>query len=82
MENMLINVMTYGEGSHNYHHTFPMDYKGAELGDFYLNLTTLVIDLFARIGLAYDLRTVSKDVVRGRTLRTGDGSRPFATPDH
>lgn len=55
-----------GEGWHNYHHVFPWDYKAAELGH-YFNVTTFWIQLFAKIGWAYDLKEPSKDLVR-RTI--------------
>lgn len=68
--------MANGEGWHNYHHTFPWDYKAAELGDYYGNLTTGVIDLFAKLGWAYELKTVSKEMIEKRAKRTGDGTHP------
>jgi len=75
-QNLSVAVAALGEGWHNYHHVFPWDYKTAELGDYAVNLTALVIDFFAWTGLAYDLRTVPKEVVRNRIIRTGDGSHP------
>lgn len=51
-----------GEGWHNYHHVFPWDYKAAELGNYRANPTTLFIDFMARIGWAYDLKTVPNEV--------------------
>ena len=63
-----------GEGWHNYHHVFPWDYKAAELGNYRLNLTTAFIDFFARIGWAYDLKTVPATMIQRRVERTGDGS--------
>lgn len=74
-ENKLISFLTYGEGWHNYHHVFPWDYKTGELSSYRLNQTTLLIDLFAKIGWAYDLKTTSIDMVEKRATRTGDGSR-------
>jgi len=76
VENKCVSVLTWGEGWHNYHHTFPCDYKAAELGDYSLNVTTAVIDMFAALGLAYDLKTVSHNVIRARVQRTGDGTHP------
>lgn len=70
-----MSVATCGDGWHNYHHTFPWDYKNAELLDYKLNLSTLVIDMFSLIGWAYDLKTVPTDLVTKRALRTGDGTR-------
>ncbi|XP_058795980.1 acyl-CoA Delta-9 desaturase-like [Phymastichus coffea] len=76
VENMSAAILTSGEGWHNYHHAFPWDYSASELGNHWTNNTTRFIDFFARIGWAYDLKTVSPDLVRKRTLRTGDGSHP------
>lgn len=74
-ENILVSMATCGDGWHNYHHTFPWDYKNAELLDYKLNLSTLFIDLFSLIGWAYDLKTVPAELVAKRALRTGDGTR-------
>jgi len=74
----LIAVLTLGEGWHNYHHVFPWDYKTAELGNYRFNATTAFIDFFAKIGWAYDLKTVSDDVIQKRAGRTGDGSNKYS----
>ncbi|XP_012160504.1 acyl-CoA Delta(11) desaturase isoform X2 [Ceratitis capitata] len=73
-ENKSVAFFAFGEGWHNYHHVFPWDYKTAELGDYSLNLTTAFIDFFAKIGWAYDLKQVSRDIIEKRVKRTGDGS--------
>jgi stearoyl-CoA desaturase (delta-9 desaturase) len=73
-ENKLVSWGAIGEGWHNYHHTFPYDYRASELG-YEINLTSMFIDLMARIGWAYDLKTVHPETVYKRMLRTGDGSR-------
>ncbi|GJQ73942.1 Desat1 [Trypoxylus dichotomus] len=73
-ENFSVAALALGEGWHNYHHTFPWDYKTSELGKYTSNFSTAFIDLFAKIGWAYDLKTVSEEVVRKRTIRTGDGT--------
>lgn len=78
-ENMFVSVATCGDGWHNYHHTFPWDYKNAELLDYKLNLSTLFIDAFSLIGWAYDLKTVPAELVSKRALRTGDGTRKPTT---
>lgn len=63
-----------GEGWHNYHHTFPWDYKAAELGKYSVNATAFWIDLWAKIGWAYDLKAPSKELVMKVVLNHGDGS--------
>lgn len=65
--------ITVGEGWHNYHHTFPWDYKAAELGNYSINLTNAFIEFFSLIGWAYDLKTVSADMIKKRSNRTGQG---------
>lgn len=76
---MFVSVATCGDGWHNYHHTFPWDYKNAELLDYKLNLSTLFIDIFSLIGWSYDLKTVPADLVSKRAQRTGDGTRSNLT---
>lgn len=63
-----------GEGWHNYHHTFPWDYKTSELGKYSTNFTAAFIDFMAKIGWAYELKTVPEEMVKRRVLRTGDGT--------
>lgn len=67
-------MLAFGEGWHNYHHVFPWDYRTAELGKYHFNFTTAFINFFARIGWAYDLKTVSYDIIEKRVKRTGDGT--------
>ncbi|XP_013100667.2 acyl-CoA Delta-9 desaturase-like [Stomoxys calcitrans] len=76
-ENNIVNILAVGEGFHNYHHVFPWDYKASELGHYALNLGATFIDFFAKIGWAYDLKTVSPQMIRNRVERTGDGSHPI-----
>jgi stearoyl-CoA desaturase (delta-9 desaturase) len=42
--NALVSIFAMGEGWHKYHHTFPWDYKAAELGNYTLNATTFLLD--------------------------------------
>ncbi|XP_017773359.1 PREDICTED: acyl-CoA desaturase-like isoform X2 [Nicrophorus vespilloides] len=76
-ECMTVSILSQGEGWHNYHHTFPWDYRAAEFGTR-VSLTTLTIDALAMLGFAYDLRTTSKKIIQQRVLRTGDGSHPIS----
>ena len=69
-ENVAVTIGAIGEGFHNYHHTFPQDYATSEFGSK-LNLTTMFINLMAKIGWAYDLKTMSKEVIEARKRRTG-----------
>lgn len=69
-----VSMATFGEGYHNYHHVFPWDYKTAEFGNSFMNVTTMFIEICAKFGWTYDLQTVSVDMVEKRVKRTGDGS--------
>ena len=58
-QNLITSILAVGEGWHNYHHTYPFDYKAAELPWFVeINLTTLFIECMAFIGQAYDLKEI------------------------
>lgn len=61
-ESIWTTVTAFGEGGHNYHHTFPQDYRTSEMSAIF-NLTKYFIDLFAKIGWAYDLKVVSDDTI-------------------
>ncbi|CAL8128680.1 unnamed protein product [Orchesella dallaii] len=61
----LVAFLTVGEGWHNFHHTFPWDYRTSEFG-WKINVSTIFIDFFAWIGWAYDLRTVSPQLIEKR----------------
>ncbi len=39
------------------------------------------IEYFASIGQAYDLKSVSQDMIKKRVLRTGDGTHPYSQSD-
>ena len=77
-----MSILAFGEGWHNYHHTFPWDYKTAELGFYKYNFTTAFIDFFAKIGWAYDLKSVPQKIVFQRVQRTGDGSHSHYDHSH
>ncbi|XP_070159023.1 acyl-CoA Delta-9 desaturase-like [Polyergus mexicanus] len=73
-DNAGVSFLTLGEGWHNYHHVFPWDYKAGEFGNYWLNFTATFIDLCAYLGLAYDLKTASADMVKKRVLRSSEMS--------
>lgn len=71
-ENYKVVIATWGEGYHNYHHTFPWDYSASELGwQQNFNLATAFIDFMAYIGQAYDLKKPPPEMVQKRKERTG-----------
>ncbi|OQR77861.1 acyl-CoA desaturase-like [Tropilaelaps mercedesae] len=69
-ENWVVSIGAQGEGWHNYHHTFPYDYKTSEV-PYTLNVTTMFIDAMRLIGQAYDCRVVPPETVKARMMRTG-----------
>ena len=76
VENFFVSLFAFGEGYHNFHHTFPQDYSTSELG-IRINLTTMLLDFMALIGQVYDRKKMSADLVKQRMLRTGDGTTGF-----
>ncbi|CAG5106882.1 Similar to Acyl-CoA Delta(11) desaturase (Spodoptera littoralis) [Cotesia congregata] len=76
-ENSTVAFFTLGEGWHSYHHTFPWDYKAAELGAYGLNATTGFIDIMSWFGLAYDLKKVNKELVERISRSKGDGTDSY-----
>lgn len=73
VENKCVSMMSNGEGWHNYHHSFPWDYKASEYGQGN-NFTSTVIEFFAKIGWAYDLKIAPEEMVFKKVARSGDGS--------
>jgi len=72
-ENRWVSFWAIGEGFHNFHHSFPHDYKTSEYG-WKLNLTSMFIDLMSVLGQAYDLRTVKKETIDKLKDNKGDPS--------
>ncbi|GMR46570.1 hypothetical protein PMAYCL1PPCAC_16765, partial [Pristionchus mayeri] len=65
--------LTNGEAWHNYHHTFPQDYRASE----YMwrgNMSAMMIDFFAYMGWVWDLKTMSMKAIERQKLK-GDCSR-------
>lgn len=82
MENQLVAYVSIGEGWHNYHHSFPSDYRAAELGSGF-SPSTSFIEFFARLGLIYDLKTAPYTIIEHRAMRKGDGTHPvFGKPEN
>lgn len=57
------------EGFYNYHHEFLWDYAADELGTKW-NLSTSFINLMAKWGQDYDLRSASPELIAKRMKRT------------
>lgn len=70
----MVAFFAYGEGWHNYHHTFPWDYRGAELNSHICNFNLTVINYFARLGWVYDLKQAPQSMVQKWAQKYGDGT--------
>jgi len=64
-DNWLLSLLTFGEGYHNYHHTFQADYRN---GPFWYNIdvSKWLIWSLSRAGLARSLRRVPVDITLGK----------------
>ncbi|ERL96240.1 acyl-CoA Delta-9 desaturase-like [Dendroctonus ponderosae] len=71
-DSVLVSALTLGEGQHNYHHTFPWDFRGAATGMLRWNLTLFFILACAKIGWAYEMKAPSDEIVKKRAARTGE----------
>jgi len=59
-ENLFVSIVTNGEGSHNYHHLYPKDFRASDsFSDW--NPTTQFILLLQKCGLASNLSYFSKE---------------------
>jgi stearoyl-CoA desaturase (delta-9 desaturase) len=81
-ENLAVALGAIGEGWHNYHHTFPWDYRTSELGKYATNITLVILDYMAAIGQVYDRKFVSEEMIQKRCSRTGDGTHPVWKPEN
>ncbi|XP_063897096.1 acyl-CoA Delta-9 desaturase [Helicoverpa armigera] len=70
-ENAFVSSVSFGEGWHNYHHSFPFDFKAAEFCDRF-NWSTNMIRWWARQGWAYDLKEATPEMVSSLMKRAGD----------
>lgn len=68
-ENYYVSLAAFGEGYHNYHHSFPWDYKAGETGAGF-NLTSVFIEFMAKIGQASNLRVASSEVITAGRMKT------------
>lgn len=61
------------KGFHNYHHAFPWDYSASELGPAdVFNPATALIDFFAYMGWAWELKKVSPSLVEAKMASKGN----------
>lgn len=67
VDNYILAFLTVGEGYHNYHHTFPSDYRNG-VSWYHFDPTKWTIWLLSRLGLASDLRRFGSHKIKKRLL--------------
>lgn len=73
-DNWALSLITFGEGYHNYHHSFQADYRNGPLW-YNWDPTKWVIWSLSKLGLASQLRRTPLDVVL--STRYAESSRSF-----
>ena len=58
-DNWVTAIFTFGEGYHNYHHQFPLDYRNG-IRFYQFDPAKWLIWMLHKLGLAYDLKRVSE----------------------
>lgn len=72
VDNFIISLLTFGEGYHNYHHTFANDYRNG-IRWYHFDPTKWMIWAFERFGLATSLKRVNEYHVKERMLAEKKG---------
>ncbi|UCH64487.1 MAG: fatty acid desaturase [Ignavibacterium sp.] len=66
-DNAILALLTVGEGYHNYHHTFPGDYRNG-IRWYHFDLSKWLIYSLSKIGLTFDLHRYSKDKITKKLI--------------
>jgi stearoyl-CoA desaturase (delta-9 desaturase) len=80
-ENRPAAWFTFGEGYHNYHHAYPFDYGIGE-SDFSINTGRWFIDLMRVVGLAYDCKRATPEMIAQSKDRAKLKNSDFNTDWH
>ncbi len=67
VDNFVISLLTFGEGYHNYHHTFANDYRNG-IRWYHFDPTKWLIWVLDRLGLVHNLKRVNEYHVKERML--------------
>lgn len=67
VDNYLISLVTFGEGYHNYHHTFANDYRNG-IKWYHFDPTKWIIWTLSKLHLATGLRTISDYRIREKMV--------------
>ncbi len=66
-DSFFMALFTYGEGYHNFHHTFPTDYRNG-VKWYHFDPTKWMIKGFSLMGLAKKLKKIPRHVIRNARL--------------
>ncbi|MDC0545489.1 fatty acid desaturase [Gammaproteobacteria bacterium] len=66
-DNPFLALITFGEGYHNYHHTFQWDYRNG-VKWWHFDPTKWIINLLSRVGLTYGLKRCSLEQIEKTKL--------------
>lgn len=67
VNNYILSILTFGEGYHNYHHTFANDYRNG-VRWYHFDPTKWVIWTLSKLGLAHHLKSVDPVLIRKRLV--------------
>jgi len=67
VNNYVIALLTFGEGYHNFHHTFAQDYRNG-IKWYHFDPTKWLIWTLNKMGLAHNLRTVDPYTIKKRLV--------------
>lgn len=67
-DNYVLSIITCGEGYHNYHHTFPSDYRNG-VHWYQFDTTKWLIWTLHKCGFATDLKRIRHYTVKARIIR-------------
>lgn len=67
VDNYFLSMLTFGEGYHNYHHTFANDYRNG-IKWFHFDPTKWLIWTLSKLGLAHSLRVVDPLTIEKRMV--------------
>lgn len=73
VETAFVSLFTLGEGMHNFHHTFPWDYRASAYSD---SITTKLIEFCIKMGWVSDAKCVSQELIKRQMMKKGDSSHP------
>ena len=67
VDNYFLSMLTFGEGYHNYHHTFANDYRNG-IRWYHFDPTKWVIWTLSKLGLAYNLKAMDPVTIEKRMV--------------